>query len=48
MWKSQLSKQNGDGRLRMNYLFPRGAIDISVYLENSSVHVILSSSGGVR
>ena len=31
----------------MNYLFPRGAIDISVYFENSSVHAILSSSGGV-
>ena len=31
------------GRLRMKYLFSRGAIDISVYLKKS----ILSSSGGV-
>ena len=31
------------GRLPMKYLFPRGAIDISVYLKKtkSSVHAIL-------
>ena len=31
----------------MNNLFPRSAIDISIYLENSSIHAILSSFGGV-
>ena len=45
-WKDQLSKQNGD-RKTSNELPPRGVIDISVNLENSSVHAILSSSGSV-
>ena len=44
---NSLSKME-TGRLRMNYLFPCSAIYISIYLENSSVHAILSScSGGV-
>ena len=30
----------------MKYLFLRGAINISVYLNKSSVQAILSSSGG--
>ena len=31
----------------MNYLFPCGAIDISIYLEISTIPAILSSSGGM-
>ena len=30
----------------MKQLFPRDAIDISLYLEKSSVHAFLSSSSG--
>ena len=46
-WKGQFSKQNGDLKTSNDYLFPRGVIDISVYLKKSPVHAILSSSGGV-
>ena len=44
---NSLSKME-TGRLQMKYLFPRGAIDISVYLKKFSVHAILSRSDGMK